>query len=178
MPLIKGSSRKAISENIRRERAAGKPQNQAIAIAMNVAARAKRAAGGAVHVGPLIGKVAGRTDHRPIHVPEGAYVLPADHVSSLGEGNTLNGFAILAKMFGDGSYGVEPDQKRAKGGAAGDGKTVPIMAADGEYVISPEAINAKWGDLKSGHAELDQWVLENRKKHVKTLQKLPGPAKT
>lgn len=178
MPLIKGSSRETISQNIRTEMDAGKPQNQAVAIALDVARRAKRANGGAVHTGALMGKVAGRTDHRPIHVPEGAYVLPADHVSSLGEGNTLNGFAILDRMFGGESYGVR-EQKRARGGAAdGDQPSVPIMAADGEYVISPDVIREKWGDLETGHAELDKWVVENRKKHVKTLQKLPGPAKS
>ena len=41
MPLVKGSSKKAISENIRREMSAGKPQKQAIAIAMNVAGKGK-----------------------------------------------------------------------------------------------------------------------------------------
>lgn len=39
MPLIKGKSKKAISENIRREMHAGKPQKQAIAIAMETARR-------------------------------------------------------------------------------------------------------------------------------------------
>ena len=39
MPLVKGSSKKAISENIRREMHAGKPQKQAVAIAMDVARR-------------------------------------------------------------------------------------------------------------------------------------------
>ena len=33
MPLVKGKSEKAISENIKRERHAGKPEQQAIAIA-------------------------------------------------------------------------------------------------------------------------------------------------
>ena len=40
MPLVKGSSKKAISENIRREMHAGKPQKQAIAIAYDVARHA------------------------------------------------------------------------------------------------------------------------------------------
>lgn len=41
MPLVKGSSRAAISENIRREMHAGKQQKQAIAIAMSVAGKSR-----------------------------------------------------------------------------------------------------------------------------------------
>lgn len=37
MPLIKGKSKKAISENIAIERSNGKPKKQAIAIALNTA---------------------------------------------------------------------------------------------------------------------------------------------
>lgn len=44
MPLIKGEkakTKKGISENIRRERHAGKPQDQSIAIAMSLAGKSK-----------------------------------------------------------------------------------------------------------------------------------------
>lgn len=164
MPLKKGKSQKTISLNIREMMHAGHPQKQAVAAALETARRS-RATGGEVmktHVGPIHSNVAGRTDHLPIHVPSGAYVIPADIVSALGEGNTMAGFKILNDMFGVQKLGEEP--------------ATEIVAAGGEYVISPAAsTRIGGGDIDAGHRELDQFVKKYRAKTVQTLKKLPGP---
>jgi hypothetical protein len=120
-----------------------------------------------VHTGPLVSDVAGRTDHLAISVPAGAYVVPADIVSGLGEGNTSAGLKVVEQMF--------PSQPPSRAYAAG-GK-VPIMAAGGEHVLSPEQVaEIGGGDLDLGHSILDEWVRSTRAHTIETLKRLPGPA--
>ena len=67
------------------------------------------------------------------------------------------------------------------GGARGEGRAgaVPILAAGGEFIISPsDVLRVGNGDAKHGHEVLDSWVKANRKKHISTLKGLPGPAKS
>ena len=128
-----------------------------------------------LHTGPIHSPVAGRTDHLPMHVPAGSYVIPADVVSGYGEGNTMAGFKRLNMTFGH--KGGAPKGK-AEGGAAMAGEPVPIVAAGGEYVIHPDVIvKIGGGNIERGHKELDDFVNSSRAKTVKTLQKLPGPVK-
>jgi hypothetical protein len=49
MPLKKGRSKDVISQNIKTEMAAGKPQEQAVAIALSKAGKSRYASGGMVN---------------------------------------------------------------------------------------------------------------------------------
>jgi len=143
-----------------------------------------------VHEGPIHSPVAGRTDHLPMNVASGSYVIPADIISAMGEGNTMAGFKVARKMFSSQPYMVNEKQPydsaeqpysegkpygaRAAGGAA----PVEIVAAGGEYVISPkDVLRIGKGDMDHGHASLDEFVKSYRQKTIHTLKKLPGPKK-
>ena len=67
----------------------------------------------------------------------------------------------------------------AKGGSQGvSGEPTPIMAAGGEFVIHPDDVaRVGGGDVKKGHRILDMWIIGLRKEAIKTLQRLPGPAR-
>jgi len=141
------------------------------------------------HVGPIHSPVAGRTDHLPMHVKSGSYVIPADIISSMGEGNTMAGFKAAKLIFegtpysGDQIYGqsmspYNADLPKASGGSTTGVELVPIVAAGGEYVIDPEKVTELGkGDIDHGHKILDHFVKKMRAKSIKTLQKLPGPKK-
>jgi hypothetical protein len=120
MPLKKGTSRATIGSNIAEMEHAGHKPSQAIAAALSTARRSrqKRDAGGPlgralplvgapgqgagehVYAGPLHSHVPGRTDKINLNVTPGSYVVPADVVSMIGEGNTLAGSAVLSSHFG------------------------------------------------------------------------------
>ena len=158
------------------------------------------------HAGPIHSQVAGRTDHLPMHVKSGSYVIPADIISAMGEGNTMAGFRQAKRVFGGtpyeqsspepygqgaapydqtspepyeqgpDPYGAEMPTKAEGGGITDD--LVPIVAAGGEYVITPQQVaSIGKGDLDHGHKILDAFVKKTRAKTIDTLKKLPGPKK-
>lgn len=213
MPLVKSTSREAVSKNIEAEMASGKPRRQAIAIALDVQRRARKAAGGGIDMpfaarsaarnlersGMIRSAVPGRTDALPMSVKSGAYVIPADIVSGIGQGNSLAGANALNKMFKTAPGGAAMVHPRASpmkmptggmmkgrrgfsdGGTAieqeGDAP-VDINAAGGEYLIEPEVIaEIGGGDIAQGHAILDAFVKQMRRKTIRALRALPGPKK-
>lgn len=148
-----------------------------------------------IHEGPIHSPVAGRTDHLPMNVKSGSYVIPADIISAMGEGNTMAGFKIARRMFSSHPYFQEGKQPYASGSTPyGGGETpygahmasgghvdddvppVEIIAAGGEYVIPPRDVRTLGGgDIDHGHSILDHFVTGYRKKTIETLKKLPGP---
>jgi hypothetical protein len=136
--------------------------------------------------GPIHSVVSGRTDHLPVTVDSGSYVLPADVISGApgAEGNTIAGFAHAKRVFGGTPRGGGSQPYNHEGGPYGmaSGGTspagVPIVAAGGEFVVHPDAVReVGGGDLDTGHKVLDEFVKRVRAENIKTLKKLPGPRK-
>lgn len=119
--------------------------------------------------------VPGRTDKHYVTVDSGSYVLPADHVSALGENNSVAGANVVKKMFAPGTkFGP---RLKIPGFAGGGGvESVPIVVAGGEMIIPPNIVRRIGsGNIEKGHATLDRWVLQTRKKHVEKLKALKPP---
>lgn len=200
MPLVQSASRNAVSENIRREMDAGKPQRQAVAIALDTQRRNRRAEGGLASALPAIhgdeqyhpggfinSAVAGRTDRLPLAVAADSHVIPADVVSGLGQGSSLAGAHILDAIFRgappgqpglgrsgtqSGSSSAEP---RAKGGQT---HRASIVAAGGEYIVRPEDVRRiGGGNSKRGHELIDAMIKRVRDHTIRFLKNAPAPKK-
>jgi hypothetical protein len=191
MPLVPGKSQQTISSNIGEMVHAGHPQQQAIAAALETAR--KSATGGTqmmpkgpqmmprmmppadekqtmvdgkIHSGAIDSPVAGRTDHLPVHVASGSYVIPADIISAMGEGNTAAGFKVAKMIFAN---------QGAPSAPGGDEMPVPVVVAGGEFILTPaEVTNIGSGSMEDGHRVLDEFVKMYRAKTIKTLKGLPG----
>lgn len=140
--------------------------------------------------------VPGRTDRIPMRARTGSYIIPADVVSGLGQGNTSAG----AKMWGQtvahaiGPYGMQNAMKRRtlkapsirmptprvkyqQGGEVDDEYT-PIITAGGEIAIDPEIVEELGGgDAEAGKRMLAESVTKVRKQVISHLKSLPRPVK-
>ena len=141
--------------------------------------------------GLLRSSIPGRTDKLNLGVGSGSYVFPADTVSALGQGNSMAGGQIMDRLFKRGPSGANlalRGRKRAGRMFMADGgdvdvadnsnghEPVDIVAAGGEYVLTPEEVTQiGGGDVDMGHKILDDFVLSVRKKLRQDLSKLPRP---
>jgi hypothetical protein len=169
---------------------------------------AKQAHFGALNVRPadnppgahlIHSAVPGRVDRIPMRARSGSFILPADVVSGLGQGNTYAG----AKMWGQAlshsagpagvtntikqrafhappmpSFGRAMGQVKSKGfqrGGEADELT-PIVTSGGEMIVDPEIVEALGGgDPEEGKKQLINSVTHVRKQTAKHLKSLPGP---
>lgn len=157
--------------------------------------------------GYLHGPTLGRADHVTTAAPGGSYVIPADVVAGLGEGNSLAGANVIERMLGSGPYGTRlprmghgsgppraprpaPLEAQRTGGVSRGtvGEPVPVKLSHGEYTLSPEQVmrigRAHFGNalparrvMSLTHKMLDKWVRLKRKQQIKKLQSLPGPTR-
>lgn len=168
MPLKHGSSQATISKNISEMVDAGHPQDQAVAAALRTAREGMKRGGAKkikVHKGPIHSSVAGRTDHLPMHVASGSYVIPADIISALGEGNSMAGFKVAQSIFsmkgpydqstGSMPYGGgampygQPAPHKAEGGSTGNPVADARIAAGDERVIANQRAAARYAQQEN-----------------------------
>ena len=120
---------------------------------------------GSLASGAITGPTPGRADAVPVDVPEGSYIIPADIVSALGEGNTIAGNQVLKSLF-------KPKKFKSIPRPMNRGGMVAIAVSDGEFALSPEEVQAA-----GGPQVLDRFVKDIRAAYRKHLSKLPGPKK-
>lgn len=136
----------------------------------------KKASGG--RVGAVNGSTGGRADKLPIKAPAGAFVVPADIVSSLGQGNTLSGQKKLEARFPKSKMtgAIGSKMKAPAGMGFAKGGAVPIRISDGEFIVSPEHVATLGdGDIDHGHKILSAFVKHTRAKTISHLKTIPDP---
>lgn len=138
----------------------------------------------------LHGATPGRADMVHTTAPGGSHIIPADVISGMGQGNSLAGAARMEKMLRSGPYGSAPAPMRSHGmgiprapapahfAKGGSGNRTPVALSDGEMMIFPHWVaHFGGGDPKKGKKKLNDFIVSERKKHIKQLQKLPGPVR-
>ena len=170
-----------------------KSGDEGMAIAVANKAAQKFAFGGPVR-GFLAGGTPGRADAIRTSAEPDSYVIPADVVSGVGQGNSGAGRSVLEKAFNSGPYGVAavgpygvdlkrfgrstsiPSPPRVQAQAAG-GSVVPVALSDGEFVVPPHEVARRGGgDVGKGKRWFDRWVMQQRRANIGKLKKLPRPA--
>jgi hypothetical protein len=114
--------------------------------------------------GFTVGFGGGRQDKNEVAVGAGSYVIPADIMAGLGDGNSLHGAKVWDTILSSMPWGIQKPQLHGKSGApnpphdaylaqgvtgggqqqnfedGGEVPEVPIASADGETILSPEDV--------------------------------------
>jgi GH24 family phage-related lysozyme (muramidase) len=113
--------------------------------------------------GYINSKTSGVSDKLAYNASKDSYVLPADVVSGLGDGNSNAGADVLDAKF----------KSRA---TAASKTTVPVKLSGGEYVVPPSAVKrAGGGDIDKGLDHFDSLVHRVRARTIHTINKKKAP---
>ncbi len=108
--------------------------------------------------GLVRGESPGRADLVPAHLPRGSYVIPADVVSGMGQGNTAAGAAQLGHTL-----------SKLPRYATGRVTLAAAKVSSGEYVVHPAHVTALGaGSTSAGSRKLDALVHHVRAAAVRT----------
>lgn len=124
--------------------------------------------GGLARSGLIQGPGGGQDDRVPMTIPADSYVIPADVVSGLGDGNPEEGAARLHRAVG----GRAP----VMGGLSRPG--VPVAVSPAEQVIPPDRVAALGGgNVDRGEKALDGFVRNVRQHKTSRRGKHPPKAR-
>ena len=107
--------------------------------------------------GPVPGATPGRADLVNATVPAGTYILPADVVSGMGQGNSAAGIQALHALFAQLPKSPAPTQ---------DAK---VRLSGGEFAVTPEML------MQLGSAQLDNLVKSVRQQSAQAVASMPPP---
>lgn len=79
--------------------------------------------------GLLHGSTPGRADSVKTQAPPGSYIIPADVVAGLGEGNTLAGARVMQSILGSGPHGI-PQARIGRGSGPPRPPAIPRQAQE------------------------------------------------
>jgi hypothetical protein len=124
----------------------------------------------------------GRADLVPAKLRRGSYIIPADVVSGLGEGNTMAGAQMLHSSLPEAAAMASAGRvAMAGGGLAGEGAAedpddLEVRLSGGEYQVAPDQVLALGrGDVREGAKALDELVHAVRAKTRASLDRMPPP---
>lgn len=119
----------------------------------------------------------GRADLVAARLRQGSYVLPADVVSGLGQGNTLAGAKILHATLPEAAEMASAGQVARAAGGMVDDDEIEVKLSGGEFLVSPDQVAAiGQGDVEAGAKALDELVASVRE-HSQAAVAGMGPPK-
>jgi hypothetical protein len=175
----------------------GNPLGVSMSMADPPWVRSEQRSQGSADRGLLLGSTMGRADAVKTSSPSGSYILPAEMVSGLGEGNGLAGARLIQEMTSTGPFGTSLPRMthgrgppspphvqaatNAKGGGVQNGpeERTPVALSHMEYKLTPRdcivMVSKMVGHpvpLDYAHRVLDKWVKFEHKRHAEKLAKL------